>query len=282
MITHSPVVSIITPCYNSTKYVHETLSSLSAQTFTDFEIIAMDDGSSDDTLAILQAYAQHEPRLKIYTQSNQGQAGARQNAIAHATGEYLLCVDSDDKLSPNALEKFVQAARTHQADIVSSNHQLFGRKGTSIIHMSFNLKRLLWVNCILMTALLRRDKFIAAGGFDANLRCFEDWELWINLIKHGAKVHHIPEVLFFYRQREDLTSVTDTTTQYENEATAYIYNKHRQFYSEQGINLYYVFHDAYSCYEKKRSHYANPLRRWFYKTFKPKKYQQIYARYDLL
>ena len=98
MNTSHPLVSIIIPCYNSAAYIKETLFSVYQQSYKNFEIIAIDDGSTDDTLNILYEYATTEPRLKVIAQKNTYYIKGRVNAIQHAEGDYLVCLDSDDIL----------------------------------------------------------------------------------------------------------------------------------------------------------------------------------------
>mgnify|MGYP003476177576 FL=1 len=96
---NQPLVSVIIPCHNTAAYLTETLESLFAQSFDHFEAIAIDDGSSDDTLEILQQFAAIDKRLTVLSQANTYCVIARTNAIARAKGKYLVCLDSDDKLA---------------------------------------------------------------------------------------------------------------------------------------------------------------------------------------
>lgn len=277
----SVAVSVITPCYNSADYVIETLESLSTQTFPNFEIIAIDDGSTDNTLQILQEYAKKEPRLHVISQENTYVIQARMNAVQQATGKYLIFLDSDDKLAPTYIEKCVTAAE-NGADIVYSNLQCF-EASNEIADLTFNLLRLLTINTIYIGALIRKEKFDAVGGFDTSMRDFEDWELWIRLIKNGATVHHIPEPLFFYRKRHAQTSITDTADKQKiNAAVLQIYTKHQDFYLQNDVCIRNMFMNHFlnvqqkqkDC-QRKQQHYRQPLRKWFYQTFKPKKWAQL-------
>jgi glycosyltransferase involved in cell wall biosynthesis len=96
----APTVSVITPAFNAAPYVRETLDSVLAQTFTDFEVIVVDDGSTDETAAIVDWYAQRDPRVRVVRQANRGIAAARNTAIAHARGRFLALLDSDDLWFP--------------------------------------------------------------------------------------------------------------------------------------------------------------------------------------
>ncbi len=269
-----PTVSIIIPCYNTASYLAETIESLLIQTLQDFEVIAVDDGSTDNTLAVLNSYAQRDKRIKVIAQKNTYYVIARQNAIAEATGKYLVCLDSDDKLASEYLEKCVAVAEADPSvSIVYSNAAMFGKVTKKWDLPEFKLRKFLLSNCIYVTALIRRTDFDEVGGFDVSLNMFEDWELFIALVKRGGGVRRIQETLFFYRQREDSSSVTNrATVQKQSDNLFKIFSKHYQFYCDNGI----YFQDLFAGYVKRQEYYAKPWRKLAYKWFKPKKYKQMY------
>lgn len=119
------LVSVIIPCFNASEYVVETLDSVANQTYKNIEVIAIDDGSTDDTLDILYGYQKNMPTLTVISQPNTCCVIARQNAIAHAKGGYLVCLDSDDKLHPNYIEKCVNLAQKDDLDIIYADAQYF-------------------------------------------------------------------------------------------------------------------------------------------------------------
>ena len=95
MTAHFPLVSVIVPVYNMDAYLKETLDSILSSDYSNFEVIIMDDGSTDNSLKIAQDYASHDSRVKVYSQPNAGACAARNHAISLAQGEYILPVDSD-------------------------------------------------------------------------------------------------------------------------------------------------------------------------------------------
>lgn len=110
-------ISVIIPVYNIEKYLPECLDSLLNQTFRDFEIICVNDGSKDDSLKILETYAQKDLRIKVITKENGGSGSARNRGLAEAQGEYIQFVDGDDYFEPQMLEKLYELAEKHNADI---------------------------------------------------------------------------------------------------------------------------------------------------------------------
>lgn len=118
-----PKISVIVPVYNVEQYLKICLDSILAQTFQDFEIICINDGSTDNSLKILEEYKQLDDRLVILTQTQSGAAIARNNGIKQSKGEYIQFLDSDDYVEPNLLEEMYKRARTHQADLVVCSYK---------------------------------------------------------------------------------------------------------------------------------------------------------------
>lgn len=112
------LISIIIPCYNCEKWIGQTLDSLIKQTYGYWEIIAVDDGSSDSTLSILQARAERESRIRVFSQPNGGVSVARNNALQMVRGHYIVFIDSDDLLPYRTLEVLLKTIVSHNADIV--------------------------------------------------------------------------------------------------------------------------------------------------------------------
>ena len=113
-----PEVSVIIPVYNVEAYLRDCLDSVLAQTFADFEVLCVNDGSTDASLAILNEYAERDARVKVFSQHNGGPSRARNYGLSQATGTYICFVDADDGLAPNALQRFVETAKRHRSDVV--------------------------------------------------------------------------------------------------------------------------------------------------------------------
>ncbi|MDR2030148.1 MAG: glycosyltransferase family 2 protein [Puniceicoccales bacterium] len=113
-----PLVSILIPIYNGAEHLRDCLNSVLSQTFRNIEIVCVDDGSTDESPAILAEFAARDPRLVVLTQKNCGSLHARSTAARAATGEYFLCLDDDDIFRPNIVERAVSAALEKQVDVV--------------------------------------------------------------------------------------------------------------------------------------------------------------------
>lgn len=116
-------VSIIIPVYNCAPYIDRCIRSIMMQTYKDIEIIAINDGSSDNSSNIIEALAAEDPRITLITQENQGVCIARNNGIAQATGDYLLFVDGDDYVDPDYIENLVTAAQKNNSDLVITGYK---------------------------------------------------------------------------------------------------------------------------------------------------------------
>lgn len=124
-----PEITVVVPVYNVENYVEKCLRSILDQTFRDFELLVVIDGSRDGSQAICQRVAQEDPRVRVIVQENQGQGGARNTGIGQAQGEWLMLVDSDDWLEPEALERSLAAGQRHNADMVIYDYQTVGPQG---------------------------------------------------------------------------------------------------------------------------------------------------------
>lgn len=127
-----PPVSVIVPCYNVSAYLDECLESVTGQSYEHLEIIAVDDGSSDDTPRMLSRWAKADPRIRVLEQPNAGAGAARNRGFANAGGEYILYIDSDDYLARDAVDKLVRAAERTRADIAMGARVKFNSRGSHV------------------------------------------------------------------------------------------------------------------------------------------------------
>jgi glycosyltransferase involved in cell wall biosynthesis len=202
-----PKVSIIIPAYNAMKYLPETLESVFTQTFEDYEVIIINDGSTDHIESWI-AQLNH-PKLKLITQENQGLSGARNTGILSAQGEYVALLDADDLWRPTKLEKQVKLLDEFpDAGLAYTWMALIDEKG-KLTGRIFNAEDegKIWEKLIESNVvgcgsvpLIRRSCFDKVGFFDRNLRSFvEDWDLWLRMAPYfDFKV--VKEPLVYYRQ----------------------------------------------------------------------------------
>src|SRR5215207_9336894 len=206
----SPLVSVIVPAYDVAEFIGEALNSVLAQTFTDYEIIVINDGSPD-TEALERALAPYMSRIVYLKQENQGVSAARNAGILAARGSLLAFLDGDDMWLANYLEvqvKRIQADPT--IDVLYPNVMMFGgssEKGEEFMTICpsngpVTFERLLLQECnVSNCSIARRETIIRAGLFDESLRSVEDFDLWLRVIKDGGRIAYHRDVLARYRRR---------------------------------------------------------------------------------
>lgn len=202
------MISIIIPCYNQAQYIRECLGSVLMQTFKDYEVIIVNDGSEDNSLELIQRYVDKYKNFKLINQENKGVIFSRNNAIRQASGQYIYPLDADDKISPNCLEKLFEAIINNKGDIITSRVMKFGEEKGELFLKSPSKYHLAINNCLINSALFRKPDFMKAGGYDENfLLGLEDYDLWLNMVlRHNLKIYKVPELLFFYRIKNETES----------------------------------------------------------------------------
>jgi glycosyltransferase involved in cell wall biosynthesis len=199
----TPAVSVIIPCYNLGQYLDEAVESVLAQTCQDFEIVVVDDGSTDSTTNVILASYQR-PRTRVIRAAHGGLAAARNLGIANTTGGYLCSLDADDRLEPSFLAKAVRALEDDSSVAFASSWlRTFGDEDWEWKPDRCDLPTLLWENTVLTAALVRREAVVAVGGYNTAMPAQgdEDWDLWLTLVTRGYRGVILPEVLFNYRRR---------------------------------------------------------------------------------
>ena len=219
-------ITVIIPCYNQGEYIAECLGSVIEQTFTDWEAIVVNDGSIDNSLAIIEEYAKKDKRIKILNQTNQGVIVARNNAIKEAKGEFIYPLDGDDKIAPECLELLYKAFLDGKGDVVYSEVEYFGNKSGIMLLKNPTKFNMLKSNCLTISALFKKSDALKYGGYDPKMKDgLEDWEFWFNFLCGNKKFYKVHEVLFFYRQ-----SVSSRNNSFDFikmlELRNYIFNKH--------------------------------------------------------
>ena|SRR5215472_651425 len=210
--TRTARVSVIIPCYKTAKFVAQTLQSVFAQTYQDFEVVLVNDGSPD-TPELEKAIAPWRKRITYLHTENCGLAGARNNGIRAAKGELIALLDSDDIWEPNYLE--VQVRKLDEdpsADIVYPRMVYFGDGPSagirsSVCHGEVTFSRLVELKIgVVVSVLARRSALEGVGLFDDSLRSCEDFDMWLRCLKNGSRIIYHNKVLLRYRVRPDSLS----------------------------------------------------------------------------
>lgn len=201
-----PRVSFVVTCFNLGAYLPEALESIRAQTFRDFDICIVDDGSTDpETQRVL---VECGPDVTVVRSDNRGLPAARNLGVSRTQGEFVCAVDADDILLPSLAERSV-AGLDADPSLAFVSHWLeaFGDRSWDWKPRRCDFPALLDSNTVNGAAVVRRAALEAVGGWDESFRSgLEDWDLWITLVERGYRGDIIPEVLFRYRQRPDSMS----------------------------------------------------------------------------
>ncbi|SRR5712692_7252542 len=203
----APTVSVIMPAYNSERYVEEAVESILNQSFSDFEFIIIDDGSTDTTLARLGRHAERDRRIRLSSRPNTGVAKALNEAASLVRGRYIARMDADDVSAPHRLERQVNYLEQHPECVVVGSAVVLTdpdgwplrTMGVKQRHEEIDSAHLRGEGGAIVhgAAMFRTDALRAIGGYV--LRIDEDQDLLLRLAEHG-QVANLPDVLLYYRQ----------------------------------------------------------------------------------
>lgn len=197
-----PKVSVVIPCYNLGSYLDEAIDSILSQSMSDFEIILVDDGSTDEQTKARVA-AQAEKGVRVFTTENQGLPATRNYAIQRANGEFITCLDADDKFHRNFLkETTAMLSADPSLGFVTTTAKVFGKTNAYWHCSDYDLRKLLTENVVHVASLFRRQCWEEVGGYATNLTGFQDWNFWLNIVGKGYRWGLVKRPLFLYRDRE--------------------------------------------------------------------------------
>lgn len=229
----TPVLSVIMPCYNQAQYIEEAIESVINQSYRNWELIIIDDGSTDNSFEIAEKYASGDQRIKCLSQPNGGPSKARNNGVKKSVGKYLMFFDSDDKLAPQYFDKGIDYMSSHpNCAVFYSRLKRFGKKNDELTIRFTSYQDHLCSSSLFPTCIIHRTDFERIGGFDEQMKGYEDWEMFIRLLYHNDNVYQYPEIMFFYRWNMDEGSVNLQAIRRSKEIIEYIYNKNRAIYDE--------------------------------------------------
>lgn len=201
-----PAVSVVIPCYKQAQYLREAVESVVGQTFPDWEVVIVDDGSPDETAQIAaELIRRHGERIRLLQQANGGVARARNAGIAAARGDYILPLDADDRLHAEMLAETVRLLESDPGVAIAyTDYEFFGISTRSVQVPEFDFEGLCRGNHITATALFRREAWESTGGYNPNMVWgHEDWDLWIGCAERGYLPRRVPRILFHYRARPE-------------------------------------------------------------------------------
>lgn len=264
------LVSVIIPCYNSATTVGETIDSVLTQTYPNIQIILVNDGSPDNMDEVISSYLKKD-NIKYVKQENKGLSGARNSGAKLARGKYFLFLDSDDLIDSTYIEKCVHVFDNQEnVKVVYSNGWMFGAVNKKWKFTEYNFRELMMMNTIHASAMMRSEDFIRVGMYDEKLKIYEDWNLWISILKEGGEVVLLPELLFYYRKHEDKSSLTDLREKnqsYERENRQRVYDNHKDTYLKEFGTEIDMLEEICIQY-RKIERYKRKASKWYRRLFR--------------
>jgi glycosyltransferase involved in cell wall biosynthesis len=205
---NNPSISVVVAVYQAEKYIKRCLDSIRAQTFTDFEVLLVDDGSLDSSGMICDEYAARDSRFRVIHKQNEGVSCARQTGLNTAKGKYIIYADPDDWVEPNWLQKMYEKIEKENADIVICDFErIYKDKKVHYVQKPRSLDNddiiadlledKIWGSC--WNKLVKRDIFKQYNvSFNPRMTIWEDLYVTCLLVADGAKVIYLPEILYHY------------------------------------------------------------------------------------
>lgn len=220
-----PIVSVILPIYNVERYLNQALNSLVVQTFSDFEAICVNDGSTDGSRAIVQTYLDRDPRFRVVDKPNSGYGASMNRGIREARGRYIAILEPDDFFEPTALAKLVEAAEEHEADVVKANYWFYWstpqERNERIdvvepdmvgkVFTAAEKPRIFFSNPSLWSALYRRS-FIVDNGLtlqETPGASFQDLGFSFKVWATAQRIYGMADPVLHYRQDNEASSVNN-------------------------------------------------------------------------
>ena len=232
------LVSIITPCYNSEKFLDECISSVLNQTYKNWEMLIVDDNSSDNSCALINSYSKRDDRIKpLFLNENVGAAMARNNAITNAKGKYIAFLDSDDIWLPEKLKVQINFMKKNNCSFVFSSYSVISddekSKYTISVPEKITYKRYLKntiIGCLTVVIDMTKFKKIEMP----NLRSSHDMVLWLNLLKECEYAYGIQQKLAIYRDHKSSNTSNKFKAAYD------VWNVYRE---HEKLNLLYSIYN---------------------------------------
>ncbi len=233
-----PKVSVVIPCYNHGQYLTEAVESVFKQTFTDYEIIIVNDGSTDDTKNVAESIISTNPEKQVFliNQKNQGVPLARNNGIGKSRGKYILPLDADDKIYPEMLQKTIDLLKSEPTIAIAYCDAIyFGKEDRRVITPEYDFSKLIYQNQLNYCSLYRKEAWESVGGYNINMRCgYEDWDFWISCGEKGFSAKRNPGFLFMYRVK-DKSRYTELLKK-DKELRARVFLNHPNLYKREEID----------------------------------------------
>lgn len=235
-------ISIIITNYNYKKYVGPAIKSAQNQTVKPQEIIVVDDGSTDDSIKEIEKYP-----VKLIKQKNLGVVAAKNRGFSESTGRFVLFLDADDILKPNATKEYIRKYREDRSvGFVYSGMEYFGSEKGIYKSKPFNSKELRRGNYIHNSTLIKREAFLAVDGYHTGMNeGYEDWDLYISIAEQGYLGAYVSKPLLRYRRHKGAISRNEIDQKKAIGIIYDVYNRHPRFFPKYFVLANKIYNRAY-------------------------------------
>jgi glycosyltransferase involved in cell wall biosynthesis len=236
----SPLVSFIIPYYNAGATIQETIDSIFNQSYANFDIWLINDGSTDPYSIVKLKDFEGNEKIHILHQENAGPSVARNVAIEQSKADYILPLDADDLIENSSLSESVKIMKNKEVGVVYGNIQFFGDDNTVKEQFNFSLDRQLLMNQVAVTALIRKSVFTEVGNYDEFLskHGLEDWEFWIRVGQSDYSFQKL-DMIFFKVRVNQFSRTYQVANNNLEMIKDYVYKKHLQLVLEKYQGLFY-------------------------------------------
>ncbi|MDO3643397.1 glycosyltransferase [Mucilaginibacter sp. L3T2-6] len=284
----NPKVTVLMPAYNAGKYIGEAISSVLSQTFTDFELLIINDGSTDNTLEVINSF--HDRRIVVISQENKGVSAALNLGLEHARATYIARFDADDICLPDRLKVQYQFITNYpDYSIIGSAAEYMDADGHYIFthhpegHLNEEIQQLQYTICpfIHSSVFYKKDAVVKSGGYNEHAYTYEDHFLWVNLLRN-EKACNLSQALIKVRLNPESVTIDEKWRTRKFRAIKYSTLKNRNITAAEGDKLYQIGGKQYSSKIKYGAYYALCGKKFLLNNYQPEKARTNMLRAILL
>jgi glycosyltransferase involved in cell wall biosynthesis len=283
MNCNEPKVTVLMPAYNAERYIADAIRSVLEQTFTDFELLIVNDGSTDDTAKVIASFK--DPRVMLLSQQNKGVSAALNLGLSHARAPYVARFDADDICYPDRLKiqyDFITSYPEYSvigsaADYVDADgHYIFTHY--PIAHLNEEIQQLKYSVCpfIHSSVLYKKELIISNGGYNEHAYTYEDHFLWVNILGN-QKACNLSKALIKVRLNPESITVDERWHSRKFRSIKYTSLRNKSITEEQGTELYQISGKQYPARKKEGAYYALCSKKFLVNNYQPEK-----ARYNVV
>jgi len=241
-----PKVSIVLPTYNAEKYIRQSIDSIIGQTFNDWELIIVNDCSTDTTPQIAKKYADKDNKIKvIHNEINKELPNSLNIGFSASSGEYLTWTSDDNMYEPTAIEEMCDYLDNHAEYMVCAEMEYIDENGNLLSDKkaTYSNKMMYLYNCVGACFMYKREVLDTIGGYDSDFFCVEDYDYWIRILNKYGSIGYIEKRLYKYRVHGE--SLTETKSEKVLKQLVKMYEKYADIISKRLFNrkdyIYYIY-----------------------------------------